>query len=288
MRRGLFHRTGVATEERKLTHWGAMVLVFIGILMLLNQISPGLLQGPRARIMGLLLPIYNLLSEPVHYVHNGYNTLEEWTDLYHENHRLRVENARLQAEVNAHRPLKTQNEHFRQLLNRPHDLGGNYITARIVATSGGGYVKSLVLDRGAEHGVHEGAVALFNGAYVGMAVEVYPRATRILLPNDLSSSIPVYIDKTGIHALVKGDNRLRPLLSYLSQPGAAQDGRFVLTSGLGGLLPRDLLVGQIAIEDDGQPRVRLATDSSNLHYVQFFVPSSQGLVARPDRVHEPR
>ena len=97
------------------------------------------------------------------------------------------------------------------------------------------------------------------------------RTSRVLFLSDLSSSIPAIIQPTGQRALIRGDNSINPLVDFLPNSKIVRAGSRVITSGEGGVLPPNLLIGTIAIDSDGNFRVLLAADFSELNFLRVLI-----------------
>src|SRR5207247_11170042 len=111
--------------------------------------------------------------------------------------------------------LAFENSQLRELLKLPPDPTVSYLTARVVANSGGAYVRSVMVYAGSENGVARGQAAITGDGLVGRVSEVGSRAARILLVTDLNSRVPVVVEGTQERALLAGDNSERPCLRYL-------------------------------------------------------------------------
>ncbi len=91
----------------------------------------------------------------------------------------------------------------------------SYVTARVIANSGGAYVRTLLINAGIEDHVARGQAAITGEGLVGRLTEVGNRAARVLLITDLNSRIPVMIESSHVNAVLAGDNSERPRLMYL-------------------------------------------------------------------------
>jgi rod shape-determining protein MreC len=141
------------------------------------------------------------------------------------------------------------------------------VTARVIANSGGAYVRTVMIDAGTEQQVARGEAAITGEGLVGRMTEVGTRAARVLLITDLNSRIPVTIDNTKTNAILAGDNSERPRLIYLSQADGVKVGDRVVTSGEGGVFPPGLPVGIVSAVDSLGPRVEPFVELSQLGYV---------------------
>jgi len=91
------------------------------------------------------------------------------------------------------------------------------------------------------------AVAIPAGL-VGRVRRVYGRYADVLLIDDVQSRVKVMVRRTGSRGELRGlghGGRLRGRIEYLSLRDAVRKGDLLITSGMAGRYPRDLLVGRI-------------------------------------------
>ena len=77
------------------------------------------------------------------------------------------------------------------MLKAVPDNAVSYVTARVIANSGGGYVRTVMVNAGTDQGLARGQAAITGDGLVGRLTEVGSRAARVLLITDLNSRIPV-------------------------------------------------------------------------------------------------
>src|SRR5437868_5819226 len=142
--------------------------------------------------------------------------------------------------------LTTENRQLQGLLKVVPDRAVSYVTARVIANSGGAYVRTVMINAGSQAGLARGQAVITGDGLVGRLTEVGSRAARVLLITDLNSRIPVKIEGSNTGAVLAGDNSERPRLLYVGSPGALKIGDRVVTSGEGGVFPPDLPVGMVS------------------------------------------
>lgn len=171
---------------------------------------------------------------------------------YTEIGRLRVENARLRAEVEAlNREVAALREQAAaaQRLERLLELRGQVsydgLAARVIARDPSRWFSTMVIDRGSRDGVRRNAPVVTPDGVVGRVIEVTPFAARVLLIVDARSAVGVLVQSTRDAAVVEGQGTDRLHLLYLSRAAQVEPGDVLVTSGLGGVFPRGLVVGRI-------------------------------------------
>jgi len=167
--------------------------------------------------------------------------------------RLRVENARLRARVEeltmavaALREQAAAADRLERLLGLRRELSDRAVAARVIGRDAGRWFATVVVDRGSQDGVRRNAPVVTPDGAVGRVIEVTPRAARVLLLSDSRSAVGVLVQASRDAAVVEGRGGRLLHLKYLSRAARAQPGDVVVTSGLGGVFPRGLVVGRIA------------------------------------------
>lgn len=166
--------------------------------------------------------------------------------------RLRVENARLRARVDA---LARETAALREQaasvprLERLLALRGavtyRTVAARVITRDPSRWFTTLTVDRGGRDGVVRNSPVVTPDGVVGRVIEVTATASRILLIADSRSALGVLMQGSRDAGVVEGRGRGTLHLRYLSRAVAVRRGDIVVTSGLGGIFPRGLTVGRI-------------------------------------------
>lgn len=222
-----------------------LVLASIG-LMMVGKIDAVLVDTVRARVTDAFVPILDAFSRPAATAARFVESLVEYQNVYEENQRLRTENARLLQWRQAALRLESENNSLRTLLKFKPEPGLTYITARVIATPGGSFVRTLVVTAGHRDGVRKGQAAIAGAGMVGRVIEVGEWSSRILLITDINARIPVSVESSRLRAVMAGDNSDQPRLLYLPPESPVAVGDRVVTSGHGGLFPAGIPIGVVA------------------------------------------
>ena len=267
------------------------LLVFASVLLIvLGKADIVLFERARMEAADALAPVLDTVSEPLAAVAAGVRKIEDHFGVYDQNQSLRDENARLMQWEEVARRLERENADLRRLLNfTPQGIHG-FITGRVIANSGGAFLRNVLVDVGAAEGVERGQAAITGAGIVGRVTEVGERAARVLLITDLNSNIPVLLETSRDRAILAGDNSELPRLLYLPAKSPVKPGDRIVTSGSGGIFPPGLPVGVVASVDDGVIRVEPYASLSRLEYVRIVdfglsgvLPQSEVPGPRPTR-----
>jgi rod shape-determining protein MreC len=228
------------------------VMVVCAFLVFLNP--KGFFNPVRGFFLRIVLPFQRVLygssqriSETVSFLASISEIKKDNADLSRENNFLAAEVARLKQLENENRTLKEQLE----LLPRDKfSLVGGFVIGQDAQGSEGW----IVFDKGERDGISPGmAVIVSNGILVGKVDEVYPTSSKINLLSDSNSLVNVVDLETGAKGIIRGEYGLGLVMDMVTQSDALNVGDTIVTSGLGGNIPRGLLVGklrEVKISDD--------------------------------------
>jgi rod shape-determining protein MreC len=88
-------------------------------------------------------------------------------------------------------------------------------TARSISESRGPFARARLLDVGTNQGVSVGNPVINEHGLVGRVVGTSGGISRMLLVSDVSSRIPVLIDRTDARAILTGDGSGNPRLAFV-------------------------------------------------------------------------
>lgn len=240
------------------------------ILIAINTFDNPLLNSLRREAADLSAPLLATLSIPANYLRGFIGNLSELGDLRDQNRRLLEENKRLRDWRRLAQILEIENARLQELLDaevvRPRSL----VTARVIAVTGGPFVRSILINAGADQGVRKGLAVVDANGLVGQTVEVGDRASRILLLTDFNSRVPARVARSKDNGILIGRNEKLVDLEFLPVNRDVLAGDLVLTSGDGGLFPPGLLVGTVSMVTERKVRVRPVADLQSLEFVRIL------------------
>ena len=116
-------------------------------------------------------------------------------------------------------------------------------TAKVVGRSAGGDTQILIVDKGNDASVREGAAVLASGYFVGKVIKVFGDQSEVRLVASHLSLVPAILKTSRGTGLLQGGLEGLNLVEVPASIKVAP-ADIVLTSGLGGDLPAGLVVGE--------------------------------------------
>lgn len=183
-------------------------------------------------------------------VTNAVDFLVELRQMRQRNSELENINSSLLAENFELREVERENQWLREQLSyaqtRPGlDLRGAQIVARVIGRESNNFLEYIMLDLGQLHGVRVGMSVITDQGFVGRISEVTDSTSKVLLITDASSAVNAILQSSRLNGVVRGTPSGDLVMDYIPQGEDFSLGEAVLTSGLGGRVPRGIPIGQV-------------------------------------------
>lgn len=202
-------------------------------------------------VYGLVYPFQMAGVKSVNFVENFFTSLKE-------NRRLREELAQTKALLKEYErtlydfeELKAENDRLRRLIGIQSHFEYDTVIAEVVAKSPQNFFKTIVVNRGSSSGVQRWmpVIAYQDGqkCVVGKVIDVQKNSSRVLPLTDQSSYIGAMLKKSRHSGILVGQGSFSDnvLLKYIDRNAEIEYGDPVVTSGMGGVFPKGILVGYV-------------------------------------------
>ncbi len=167
-------------------------------------------------------------------------------NLKRENVALRKMVAELRKENNLLREKAIASERLRNLLQFSKEIPRSMLPAQIIGIDPSSWFRTILIDKGTEHGVNRGMAVVSPEGIVGHVLQTSPHYSKVLLITDFNSSVDAVVQRSRAKGLVEGNGDNRCRLKYAERTQDIQPGDRVITSGLGGRYPKGLMIGTIS------------------------------------------
>lgn len=182
---------------------------------------------------------------------------------------LEIENSALRAQLE----YKQENPDY--LLTGATVLQENENRARVLAQDPSTLVNYIIIDQGRDEAVAAGMPVVTPAGLVGRVTEVGAHWARVLLLDDVSSSVNAVVQSTRATGIIQGQGQGSELLvmRFLPLGDSVKKDDVILTSGIGGAFPKRLVIGQVVQVNQRDTAlfteaiVRPSVDLARLEYV---------------------
>lgn len=267
-RRGLF--IGLSQFRiflRKLVLTLVMICAFG--LVFLNKAGNKNFDKNQDALSAVLYPVLRVMQLPADGVYLIYQKIEELIFIYRENNKLKNGIKQVDEFENKLHALQTENALLSEMLvyTPPKDI--DFVTAKVIAGEGDGFSHSMVVYVPEKEKITKGQVVLYKDAVIGRVEKVRGAYVRVMLVSDINSKIPVLIERTRDRGILSGNNTPFLDLLFTASNADIQKGDRVVTSGVGGVFPSDLLVGYVSKASKSFVEVLPAHEIEKIEYVKI-------------------
>lgn len=158
---------------------------------------------------------------------------------------LRDQNKELRARVVALEETRLDNKRLSELINSTNAQGYKGVTATVIGLPPSAWNQVIITDKGSKDGIEINMPALGPYGLIGQVIEVGPTYSRIRLLTDQKSGVASLIQRGRKTGITKGSISGDLMLDFISAESTVTAGDVVLTSGLGGVYPKGLLIGEV-------------------------------------------
>jgi rod shape-determining protein MreC len=220
-----------------------LVLIAIGIVLL----ALGGAFAPLTRLgLGVVVNAQTWLALRFQAVQDFISTPNDVASLLKRNAELEAEVARLQAEVVALQQQVSETQVLTTLLGFVQDHPENeYVSAAVIGRDPSPFFHYVIINRGADAGLRRGMPVVMQDGLVGRVDAVDAVAARVQLITDTTSRVNVRLQQSGAEAVLTGSVTGEVRLEMIAQEARVPVGDVIITSGLGGEYPPNLIIGQV-------------------------------------------
>ncbi len=185
---------------------------------------------------------------------------QEYNDLVEENAALREEIAELRANARQVERDREENAKLRELIGlREQRRDFDFESAMILERSTSNWTRTLTLNQGTAHGVAVNNVVVTSEGYlIGVVTEAGLNWCTVQTIIDTDTELGALLFRTGDVVIAEGDFTLmrekRLKVTYLPPDTPLLVGDYIVTSGLGGYYPSNIVIGtveRVETDDDG-------------------------------------
>ncbi|MEX1247711.1 MAG: rod shape-determining protein MreC [Anaerolineales bacterium] len=236
----------------------ALILLAAGLLLL--------------ALAGYLSPLLNSVLQPIYgaqaWLYDRFQAIQDFINapadiarLRQENAELNSENAALQTQIIALQQQVTEIELLSALLDfaraRPENA---YQAAAVIGRDPSPFLHYVIINRGSDDGIRRGMPVVAQQGMVGRVAQVTANAARVELITDPAAQVSVRLQPSDVDGMLSGSIIGDLAIDLIPQDATLQAGDLVFTSGIGGLYPGNILIGQVSsVQQEAQALFQTAT-----------------------------
>lgn len=193
------------------------------------------------------------VSTPTNAMMRFTDSINDLMNTYEDNQRLKSQISSLEELEAQNKILQSENEELSALLDlQPSLVGKNVIASSVISRSPDTWLDSITIDVGSNSGIEENMSVMTESGLVGHVTEVSATSSKVQLlitENNQMKNVAVSIqtDDSIVSGILSDYDEKTQELILKQVPNDAQvsEGNTVTTSGLGGVSPEGLIIGEV-------------------------------------------
>lgn len=224
----------------------AVTLVLVGLHLVSSSIDDPKNAGFFGRmVLTIYEPIYKMMNYPFAKAGGMVTSVVSLSAGKVDSTQLMELNQQLQKQVNDLSERAAAADRYEKLLELKETQPKLVTYARIIARPPSGEYRVMVIDKGSSDGIKPKMAVITEKGLVGHVFQTSSYASKILLITDANSSVPAVVQRTRSNTIVEGQSTDKCALAFLHRSEDIGEGDIVVTSGLGGIFPKGLIIGSV-------------------------------------------
>lgn len=245
--------------------------------------------------VNILSPVQNQVTNVGNWFGAKKDYYSSMSSVYQENQKLKNEIQEINSKDFHAGEIWAENQRLKGLLNYKQDNPKlNLATAKVIGVAPGRTHTEIIINRGQNQGIRENMPVVAADGLVGTVSMVYDNSAKVSLLSHMESAVGGIVQRAGSRTvgIVSGEIIEDQYLKFtkLQRDADIKEGDIIITSGLGGLYPKGMLIGEVVKvlnEDAGLLKyavVKTKVDFSNLEEVMIVTNAAPGMDATPTSV----
>lgn len=149
----------------------------------------------------------------------------------------------------SNKEIEEENKRLRTILQFQERTPQDFIVGQIIIRDTDEWYNTITINRGSVSGMKKDLpVIAIEGEkenLLGRIIEVSPNTSKILLLTDSLSAVVGYVPRSKVDGVIEGQGNKKLQFKYILPEADLKVGDLVVTSGLGGIFPAGIPIGEI-------------------------------------------
>ncbi len=234
----------------------------------------------QAIVLEVTVPVQRVLLAPVDSARETWAGYIDLVGVRDQNARLSERIAELEEANLQFREALVASGNLQRIASMRDDFEIPMLPSEIVGLDVSPWFRSVLVDRGGEHGVRSGNPVITDQGVVGLVTATSSNAAKTMLLLDRQSAIDGIVQRSRARGIVRGRGTGELEFEFVVRGSDVREGDVVITSGMGGVYPKGLRIGVIReVADPGGRLLHTATLAPSVDFgrlEQVFVMLRRG------------
>lgn len=229
------------------------IIVVVVILILVNIIGLSRIGKTKSSSNGFqrfalygISPVQSVVSKTIRSFKTVWSNYFLLISVSRDNEILKKKLGEVTMERNRYIEVELENVRLRKLLNFKKKHTFKTKAAKVIGRDITKWFKTVIIDQGRANGIVSGLPVVVSEGIVGQVTEVALNHSKVLLVEDRNSAVDALIQRNRASGILKGESTDRCFLDYALLKNDIRVGDIVVSSGLDGLYPKGLRIGNVS------------------------------------------
>jgi rod shape-determining protein MreC len=196
-------------------------------------------------LLSAIMPVQEILTDLTRHLDDLWDGYLNLVHVHSENQRLQRQLAALQGKLHRYQEAYLQQQRLRRLLGFRSATFPHAVAAEVVGIDPSQWARAIIVNKGSRDHVRKDLAVVTHQGLVGRTVEVAAHYATVLLITDRRSAVDALIQRTRARGILVGKSRRIGELRYVDIHEDIQVNDTVISSGLGEVYPKGLLIGTV-------------------------------------------
>lgn len=221
-----------------------MILMGLGLALVLAN-SKGWLGPGKTLVMVVMQPAAKAFGGAGSGLGVWLDTVGDLRNLASDNARLEREVAELRQRLSEDAELRQQNEALKKQISFSEAQPRRLIPAEVIGYQPDNFRQFITIRQGSRDGVAVGMAVISEGSLVGRVSDVTATTAKVFLVSDPNFRVNGIDQETRATGTVRGQIGSGFIMDKIAQNESIKPGDTIITSGLGGEVPKGLIIGRV-------------------------------------------
>jgi len=222
------------------------IILSLGVVFYQNKsIEEGKSTLAESLFSSITMPVKRTVNNLATGISSFLSSFRPSEELIKENKKLKNQVNELKKENETLKEALEENKRLKKLLEFRNELDiAPLTTAQIVGREPDSWFQAVTIGKGSKNEITKNMVVLNNEGLIGRVMVVSPYSSKVMLITDGGSYVPALVRENRVSGIVYGTGN-RCEMKYISIEAEIKTGDTVVTSGLGQIFPRGIVIGTV-------------------------------------------
>jgi rod shape-determining protein MreC len=216
------------------------------ILITISSRQPSALEKAERVPISFFAPFQDIVTGTIHFTEDIWRHYFDLASAAKENDALKKSLFREVEKNNKCIETDLANQRLRSFFDFKKDTTNRVIASEVIGRDPSPWFKTVIVDKGESDAVEKGLAVVVAGGVVGQVMSASSNYAKVLLITDRNSSVDALIQGTRARGIIKGSSADKCSFQYVLRKNPVKVGDVVITSGLGGVYPKGIRLGNVS------------------------------------------